>query len=625
MDRKRWETRIATARTGLWHLRKGGPRQVAKWWRRRSVARPTSVAPVPVLDLVLDVPPPRRAVDGPKVRVASILDEFSARAWGAEFDLVALTPDDDPSVLEGVELLFVESAWKGNVGAWQFQLTGPNAPSEALRKLVHRCRERGIPSVFWNKEDPPHFEDFLPAAALFDHVCTTDANRVPHYVERLGHDRVSVLPFAAAEAVHNPARLRKGHQSRDVAFAGTYFAHKYPERRAQMDLLLGGALDVSPKLEHGLEIFSRFQGEDERYQFPGALADHVVGALDYEDMLVAYKAFKVFLNVNSVVDSPSMCARRIFEIVASGTPVVSTPSAAIGHFFDDEEVPVAHTREDAGNVMRALCRSSELRDRLVHRGQRRIWEGHTYRHRAAQVLEAAGLPHADPNRLPTATAIVSTNRPAQLEHVFASVGAQRGVDVQLALVTHGFDVDDARLRALAETHGVRRWAHAHAPADRSLGGCLTDAVALADGEVCSKMDDDDHYGPDYLRDLLHALQFSGADIVGKQAHYMYLTSMDATLLRFAEREHRWTDMVMGPTITARREVFERIGFSDLGRGEDSDFLRRALGEGLTIYSADRFNFIQRRSGGHTWDVTDRELLATGVVHGFGDMTTHVTC
>ena len=56
-----------------------------------------------------------------------------------------------------------------------------------------------------------------------------------------------------------------------------YFAHKYPERREQMDLLLGAAEAVSGRMEHGLEIFSRFLGDDERYQFPGSLADRVVG------------------------------------------------------------------------------------------------------------------------------------------------------------------------------------------------------------------------------------------------------------------------------------------------------------------------------------------------------------
>ncbi|MEK8227730.1 hypothetical protein NKG05_18920 [Oerskovia sp. M15] len=91
-------------------------------------------------------------------------------------------------------------------GAWQYHLTGTSAPRPAFIELVTFCREQGIPTVFWNKEDPVHFEDFLESAALFDRVCTTDVNRVPDYVERLGHDRVSVLPFAAQPAIHNPVR-----------------------------------------------------------------------------------------------------------------------------------------------------------------------------------------------------------------------------------------------------------------------------------------------------------------------------------------------------------------------------------------------------------------------------------
>ncbi|MGO1258839.1 MAG: glycosyltransferase family protein, partial [Brachybacterium sp.] len=150
-----------------------------------------------------------------------------------------------------------------------------------------------------------------------------------------------------------------------------YFAHKFPERREQMDLLLGGALDASRTMETGLEIFSRFLGDDERYQFPGELGERVVGSLSYERMLTAYQAYKVFLNVNSVNSSPSMCARRIFEITASGTPVVSTPAPAIAEFFAADEVPVATDREDAAHVVRALVRSPELRDRTVHLAQRR--------------------------------------------------------------------------------------------------------------------------------------------------------------------------------------------------------------------------------------------------------------
>ena len=75
--------------------------------------------------------------------------------------------------------------------------------------------------------------------------------------------------------------------------------------------------------------------------FPATLAERVVGSLPYRNLLTAYKNYKVFLNVNSVVDSPSMCARRIFEITAAGTPVISTPSEATRRVLSAIRAPPA--------------------------------------------------------------------------------------------------------------------------------------------------------------------------------------------------------------------------------------------------------------------------------------------
>ncbi|MEK8227733.1 hypothetical protein NKG05_18935 [Oerskovia sp. M15] len=101
--------------------------------------------------------------------------------------------------------------------------------------------------------------------------------------------------------------------------------------------------------------------------------------------------------------------------------------------------------------------------------------------------------------------------------------------------------------------------------------------------------------------------------------------MDATLLRFADRERRFTDRVMGPTIVAQRGVAAATPFHDVGRGEDSAFLRDAVDAGMRVYSADRFNFVQVRSGSaaHTWTVSDAELLASGRVEFYGRADSHV--
>ncbi|MFP5018929.1 DUF3880 domain-containing protein, partial [Paenarthrobacter ureafaciens] len=167
--------------------------------------------------------------------VGVILDDFSAKAFAYEWNVVFLEKDSWLQQLQdqAIDFVFIESAWKGNNGSWQYQLTGPNGPKPEFLNLLRWCKENGVPTVFWNKEDPPHFEDFLPAAREFDFVFTSDENKLPAYFEALGHDRVAVLPFAAQPAIHNPVRPAHGRHARDVAFAGMYFAHKYPERRSR--------------------------------------------------------------------------------------------------------------------------------------------------------------------------------------------------------------------------------------------------------------------------------------------------------------------------------------------------------------------------------------------------------
>ncbi len=617
---------LVQLRRSLWHLRRGGLAQLRTYRRRARIAAgsPDASPGAPGPLVVPPWPLPARAPRRPDLRVAVILDDFSRLALHYEWHQVQVTPGAWRDQLEAqpVDLLFVESAWHGNGDAWQFALTGPSAPRPALAELVAWCRARGIPTVFWNKEDPVHYDDFLPAARLFDRVLTTDSERVADYRRDLGHDRVGVMPFAAQQSLHNPVRPSRGHAARDIAFAGMYFAHKYPERRAQMDLLLGAAERVSGRMPLGLEIFSRYLGGDERYQFPGRLGERVVGSLGYAQMLTAYRMYKAFLNVNSVVTSPSMCARRIFEITACGTPVVSTPSPAIGHFFAADEVLQVDSPAEAEWTLRAVVASPQLRDHMVHVAQRRIWREHTYTRRLDAVLAETGLGRGG-LRPRSVSALVATNRPHQVGHALETVAGQRDVDVQLVLLTHGFSPDGVRERA--RELGLESVTILTAEASQTLGACLNRLVAAADGEVVAKMDDDDLYGACYLGDQLHALDYSGADVVGKQAHHMYLEAQDVTIVRFPEREHRFTDFVMGPTLTMRREVAVAHPFPEVSRGEDTGLLRRVVAGGLTIYSCDRFNFVQmRRSGAsHTWETTSAHLLANARVLVYGQPSEHI--
>lgn len=622
---------LHTLRTALWHWRKGGFTQLSTWKRRRMIAQGTAdpgdgitnstLSNAVLTELFPAMPEPQRAPVFADCRVGVVLDEFSAQSFSYEWSTTELTRSNWSEELDGLDFVFIESAWNGNRGDWKYKLTSPSGPSNEITELLAECRRRELPTVFWNKEDPPHFEDFLPLAKLCDVVFTSDVRLVPEYRTRLGHDRVQVLPFAAQPVIHNPSRPAHHFAARDIAFAGMYFAHKYPERREQMNMLLGAAEAVSGRMEHGLEIFSRFLGDDDRYQFPGTLAERVVGSLPYRNLLTAYKHYKVFLNVNSVVDSPSMCARRIFEITAAGTPVVTTPSAATKQYFATDEISQPSTSEEAEWTLRALVQSPELRDRTVHLAQRKIWAEHTYSHRAMTIMRALQVDHSDPMNV-SVSAVVSTNRPEHLDNILATYAKQNFKQRQLIVVTHGFPAP-AHTRRKASDYGIENMETVFVDSSQSLGDCLNRGVAAADGDMVAKMDDDDLYGENYISDQLAALRYSGADLVGKQAHYLYLRERDIVMCRFPEREHRFTDLVMGPTLIGRRELFVEFPFAPRTLGEDTELQRRITSSGGRIYSADRFNFVQVRSShAHTWPVDEQLLLANSKIHSFGFAPSH---
>jgi hypothetical protein len=138
-----------------------------------------------------------------EIKVACVMDEFTFHSYNPECQLFQLSPEHVVDELQAFnpDLLFIESAWRGKDNRWDRKI---GTLSEELRAALQWCRERNIPSIFWNKEDPIHFETFLTTAQQFDYVFTTDIDCIARYKAALGHERVYLLPFACQPGIHNP-------------------------------------------------------------------------------------------------------------------------------------------------------------------------------------------------------------------------------------------------------------------------------------------------------------------------------------------------------------------------------------------------------------------------------------
>jgi glycosyltransferase involved in cell wall biosynthesis len=564
----------------LSHLRRQGR---VLWYLARHPGHLTATV-APRSPLPVDLPPPAALPDGPVARphvtAAVVLDEVSSIGFGYEWNQVPLVLADWQDTVERVhpDLLFVESVGRGDAGRRHPLVLNSGGPTEELRELVVWCREHHVPTVFWDKEGPADFDRHLECARLFDHVFTADADRIPRYRERLGHANVDLLPFAAQPRVHNPVSVPRGRRL-PVAFAGTYQASG-----AQLDAV------VAPARAFGLHVLGRADGGRGR-QLPSEYVGQVVGSLPYEDMLAAYKAYKVFVNVDTVTRSPTMCARQVFELSACSTPVVSGYSRALEDLFAGLVV-LSRTESDTRRALAVLLADDDRRDRLGHLAMREVLARHTYGHRVDTVLRALGLPAATarPAR-PKVSVILPTSRPGHVGHALEQAAGQTYRPLQVVVVLRGVDLAPQVVEDKARDAGLDDVVVVTAGARMPSGACLNLGLDAADGDLVARMDDQSSYGAHYLADLVAAFSYTDARAVGKGAHYVRDELTGRVDLRFAHLEHTIASVVHPSTLVIDGGLIRRLRFADVHRGAETDLVQRVRNEGAGVYSADRFNFI----------------------------------
>lgn len=439
-----------------------------------------------------------------RLKVASIMDEFTYLSYDPECNLLQLTPQNWLTELESFrpELLMIESAWRGKNDLWGSKV---GHMSQEVVSIVEWCRVNSIPTIFWNKEDPVHFETFLNTAKLFDYVFTTDIDCISRYKTALKHDRVYLLPFAAQPKVNNP--IEKYKRKDAFCFAGAYYA-KYPERTHD----LGNFLLSLPGFK-SVDIYDRNYGKkDSSYQFPEEYKPFIVGTLPYSEIDKAYKGYYYSINLNSIKQSQSMFARRVFELLASNTITISNFSRGVRAMFGDlvftGDSGTEHVRR-----LRDLVGDPLKVKQLRLMALRKVMLEHTYQDRLAYIYSKISN-SALQSTLPNICVIAYSRNIEEFSTLLQHFSRQEYNNKRLIMVTpNGLDV----LEFLPEAHDNITL----------LSATQADTIRLRDScDNCwlSVMVAEDYYGPFYLTDLIIASRYTNAQIIGKGAFYKFKNS-----------------------------------------------------------------------------------------------------
>ena len=523
------------------------------------------------------------------LRVAAIMDDFTFSSYRPECNLLQLSVSHWHKELEAFkpELLFIESAWRGKDEQWGSRVGHTSAE---VVGIVEWCRSRKVPTVFWNKEDPIHFETFLSTAKLFDYVFTTDIDCIHRYKAALGHERVYLLPFACQPDANNP--IEKYERKDAFCFAGAYYV-RYPERTRDLGNFMAALSEY-----RSVEIYDRNYGKDDpNYQFPPEYKPFIIGNLPFAKIDKAYKGYRYAINLNSIKQSQSMFARRVYELLASNTITVSNFSRGVRLLFGDLVI----TTDSGEEIVRRL---KSLGGEDVHvrkfrlAGLRKVMSSHTYQDRLAYVVsKVQGKTLAEV--LPGVVVTAYAKNQEQFDALLANYSRQTYARKRLVIVVPGGFVPER-----VPGDGSAQVLPAAAVDETQLGE-LTAKTELVAGMVA-----DDYYGPNYLLDLALATRYSTAHAIGKVTHHVWSAS-NGLSLAYPGRQY-----ALVTSLPARCALVRSALVADLPLREWVTALYTRQIESTDALSIDEFNYC-KNGGASSFDAAQREAVddLPGLDHG----------
>ena len=509
-----------------------------------------------------------------ELRMACIMDQFTLESYKPECNLLELTPDNWKKEIEEFdpELIFIESAWQGKDGMWSRKIANG---SPELYRMTSYCQKKEIPIVFWNKEDPVYTDTFMPAARCADFVFTTDIDCIKKYKNALGHDNVFFLHFAAQPKVHNP--IEKYERKDKFCFAGAYY-HKYPNRTKTFDNFSEVFLE-----KKGFDIYDRnYDNPRPEFIFPEKYKSNILGCLNSSKIDVAYKGYNFGVNMNSIEQSQTMFARRVFETLASNTVIVGNYSRGVKNLFGDLTI-CTNDVKTLKNDLDARCSDTEEYRKYRLLGLRKVLEQHLYEDRLSYVTKKVfGVEIKEV--LPMISLVAWPSADA-LPYILKTFKQQIYKNKYLYLIGDFKEIDEPNVRIL--------------DIDNTKWKKVTEIIT--DGYV-GLLNEKNHYGENYLLDMALTFRYANVAGVGKSAYY----SFDGTAFELlnCDAAYKYSSKIKFDRGIFKREVFRNECFEELKCKESI--------ENNNIFAIDEFNFCENYSKVKCSKVDDKMIPDQGI-------------
>ncbi|NBD22995.1 glycosyltransferase [Paenibacillus glycinis] len=194
------------------------------------------------------------------------------------------------------------------------------------------------------------------------------------------------------------------------------------------------------------------------------------------------------------------------------------------------------------------------------------------------------------------TVIACTMRSSCIDNVFENYDRQLWKNKKMIIVLNNNKMDIAAYKERASQYPAGEITVYQLPQKYRLGKCLNYAINKADNGFIAKFDDDDYYGPRFLREAARAIKRGKSSIVGKHTAYLYFKAKRALMVFRRGGERKYKRKVKGGTLVFRKSVWRRVKFpANRKSGTDAKWLTRCVRRGYRVYSVSKRHYVCIRS------------------------------
>lgn len=283
------------------------------------------------------------------------------------------------------DFVIFATTWRGIDQSWVGASTANGPIRRQMIMLAEEYNDRGIPTIFYSKEDPVNYNLFKSLAKHCKYVYTSASEVVDTYKKYTENDNVDVLQFGVNPHIHNPVGTRTKYAEKyknEILFAGSWLS-KYPVRMTETSRLFNSIIEEEAPLtiiDRNLEL------KDPRYQFPEDYIPYITPPVNHDFLMKLHKIFRWSINMNSVKYSDTMFANRVYELQAFGNLLLSNYNTGINNIFPN--VRLINAPDDFKVIYNT--QEKDLKE-LQAKGIRSVMKDHTTFHRILKLAKDVGL------------------------------------------------------------------------------------------------------------------------------------------------------------------------------------------------------------------------------------------